>query len=528
MSSTAQANRQIARAAGTVMLAFVLGQVISLVAKILVTEAFGTGPESEAFFAANRFSEIIFNLVAGGALGSAFIPTFTTLLEQDKRAGAWRLASAVANLVTLALVIVCIFSAIFAEQVVRNLLVPGFISDPVKEALTVRLLRIQLPSAAIFGLSGLVMGILNAHRKFLLAALTPTMYWGGWIVGALVFAPLWGIDGLGLGVVLGSLLHLALQFPALLRLPGRQYKPTLGLQDQPVREVARLMAPRLLGVAVVQLNFWLNTFLASSMPEGSVTGITLGFSLMLMPLAAIAQSVAVAALPTFSAQAARGELPQMRSSLAASLRGVLLLAVPASFGLALLSTPLVGLLYQHGEFGPGSTALVAWALLWYAVGLVGHSLVEIASRGFYALHNTQTPVLVGVGAMSLNLLLSLLVPPFFTHIGWAPHGGLALANTVATLLESLILLALLRKRLDGLDGRRILNGFTQALLAALVMTGALAGWLELTQGWSFAIQVLGGVLLGGGVYGLVVWILRVPEIRQLVGLTLRRFRKNRG
>jgi len=502
------ANRQIARSAVTVMAAIVISQLIGLVAKSITGAAFGTGRESEAFFAANRFSEILFNLVAGGALASAFIPTFTGFLAHEDRAGAWKLASAVVNWVLLVLTALCILSSIFAPQVVRYILAPGFSAvDPAKEALTVHLLRIQLPSAAVFGVSGLVMGVLNAHQRFLLPALAPAAYQLGWIFGALVLAPHMGVDGLAWGVVLGSLLHLVIQLPWLLRLPLRRYRLTLGLDESAVREVARLMAPRLLGVAVVQLNFLLNTFLASLQPEGSLTGISLAFPLMIMPQAAIAQAIAIAALPTFSAQAALGRLDEMRASLAATLRGVLLLAIPASLGLMLLRQPLVAFVYQRQAFDERSTMLVAWALLWYAAGLVGHSVVEIVSRAFYALHDTKTPVKIGIVAMTLNLIFSLAFSALFARIGWMPHGGLALANSLATFLEMIGLLAVMRRRLSGLGGGRVLKAVFQAALAALVMAGGLSFWLGWAAGRSAVLTTLGGAALGALVYGLILGML---------------------
>jgi putative peptidoglycan lipid II flippase len=518
------ANRQIARAAGTIMVAMILSQIASLLAKILIARSFGTGMESDAFFAANRFSEILFNLVAGGALGSAFIPTLSTLLSQNDRSGAWRLASALANWVTLILTVLAILSTIFADQVVRVILAPAFAAtSPDKEILTAQLLRIQLPSAVIFGLSGLVMGILNAHQSFLFPALAPAMYSFGLIIGAVLLAPVYGIYGLAAGVVLGAALHLGLQLPGLLRLPALRYRFTLGLHVPEVSEVARLMAPRLLGVAITQLNFLVNTNLASAMSQGSLTGISLAFPIMYMPLAAIAQSVAVAALPTFSDQAARGRLDEMRASLAVSLRWVLLLAVPASLGLMVLRKPLVALLYQHGDlFTADSTELVAWALLFYAFGLVAFSIVEIVSRAFYALHDTRTPVVVGVIAMSLNLVFSLLFSDLFRRIGWAPHGGLALANSLATYLEAFALLFLMRRRLGGLHGRSILAGFGQAGVAALVMGAVLAGWLLLAGSEHFAISALGGVAAGGAVYGLVLLALGVSEVHQVIGLVQKR------
>jgi putative peptidoglycan lipid II flippase len=383
------------------------------------------------------------------------------------------------------------------------------------------LMRLMLPSAVIFGLSGLVMGILNSRQVFLIPALTPSMYNLGIIFGVQVLAPGSGIYGLAWGVLIGASLHLLLQVPILLRQKGR-YFPALGLQLASVREVVRLMGPRLIGVAVVQLNFWVNVRLASEMPDGSVNGVVYAFTLMYMPLAVIAQSIAIAAMPTFSAQVARGRLDEMQSSLAASLRGVLLLAVPASIGLMLLRQPLVVLLYQRGEFDAYSTGLVAWALLWYAAGLVGHSLVEILSRAFYALHDTRTPVFVGAVAMGLNVIFSLLFASLFRQVGWLPHGGLALANSLATALETLGLLYLMRRRLNGLQGRQILAGLGQSGLAGLLMAGGVWFWLAQTGGYSAWLIAGGGVAIGGLLYGLLVLVLRVPEVNAVTRAVKRR------
>ncbi|HWA15390.1 MAG TPA: murein biosynthesis integral membrane protein MurJ, partial [Gemmatimonadales bacterium] len=424
-------SKQIARAAGTVMLAIVAGQVAGLARSILVARAFGASPELDAFYYANRVSETIFLLVAGGALGSAFIPAFTGLLVRDEKAAAWRLASAIANAVLVTLSLLAVLAFFLAPQIVRYLIAPGIANDPALFALTISLLRIQLISTVLFGLGGLVVGILNAHQVFLVPALTPAMYQLGIIFGAVVLAPKMGVYGLAWGVVAGAALYLCLQLPSLFR-RGGTYTLTLGWDNPSVRQVLVLMVPRLLGVAVVQVNFWVNGWLASSMPEGSMSGLSFGFSLMLMAQAAIAQSVAIAAMPTFSAQHALGQLDEMRSALAASLRGVILLAVPAAVGLILLREPLVALLYQRGEFDARSVQLVAWALLWYAAGLIGHSIMEVLTRAFYAQHDTMTPVLIGTAAMGLNVVFSFTFAWVFSKWGWMPHGGLALANSLAT------------------------------------------------------------------------------------------------
>ena len=503
------------------MAAFVMSNLVGLLRTILVARAFGTLPEMEAFTPANRVSETLFNLVAGGALASAFIPTFTGLLTRGERRGAWKLASAVANLVLLAATLASLLAAIFAPLIVRYILAPGFALDPEKEALTVSLLRLMLPSAIIFGLSGLVMGILNSYQVFFIPALAPSMYGLGMIFGTLVLTPSMGIYGLAWGVLIGAGLHLLLQVPSLLRLGG-SYSPILGLNQPDVREVIRLMLPRLLGVAAVQLNFWVNTRIASTQPEGSINGITYAFMLMLMPQAAIAQSIAIAALPTFSAQYALGKVDEMRLSLAASLRGIILLTLPASLGLIILRQPLVELLLQRGNFDSHSTTLVAWALLWYAVGLLGHSIVEIMARAFYSLHDTKTPVLVGIAAMGLNIVFSLGFSALFTGLGWMPHGGLALANSVATTLEMVGLLFLMRRRLKGLEGRRVLVLAGQASLATLGMCLVLWGWMNWSGVSATWMVMLGGVLLGCLTYGLIALLLGVSEVRGATRWLMRR------
>lgn len=516
----APAERQIVRSAGTVMAGFALSSLFGLANRMLYTRGFGTGRELDAFFASNRLPDILFNLMAGGALASAFLPTFSALLAQEDRPRAWQLASGVGILLVLAVGLTAGLLGLAAPWIVRNILAPGF-RDPNQIQLTVSLLRVQLVAPVIFGISGVLMAVLNAHQHFLLPALAPTFYWLGWILGTLLLVPRLGIHGLAWGVLLGAALHLLVQLPGLRGLRPRFF-PTLSLKDPSVRQVGRLMAPRLFGVAVVQLNFLVNLILASAMPEGSLTGITLGFAIMLMPQIVIAQAVAIAALPTFSSQAARGELGKMRRTLASTLRGVIFLSLPASLGLILLRRPLVAMLFQRGEFNSNSTELVAWALLWFATGLVGHALVEIVSRAFYALKDTRTPVTVGAAAMALNVVLSVGLARLFPRLGWAPHGGLALANSIATGLEAIALLWLVSRRLGGLEFGRIRAGLASSVLATAALGVGLAIWMGVTQGSPDWLVALGGAGFGAAVYWLASLGLGSPEASQLPGLIMAR------
>ncbi|MEK6222702.1 MAG: murein biosynthesis integral membrane protein MurJ [Chloroflexota bacterium] len=514
---------QIASASGVVMVGFVISNLVGLLRQMLITNAFGTSAVLDAFYAAERLPNILFTLVAGGALASAFIPSLTSLISTNKHKDAWHLASSIINLVTLVLMFVSVLAFIFSDQIVIKFLAPDFI--PELQTLTAALLRIMLLTTIIFGISGLLMGILNVHQSFLLPALAPTMYWLGMIGGVLFLVPKMGVYGLAWGAVVGAGMHLGVQAPGILRLPGRAYQFSLGLKTAAVRQVGRLMAPRLLGVAVVQLNFLVNVIVATGLPPGSLTAIVVAFQIMTMPQVVIAQAISIAALPTFSAQVAQGELGEMRQSLAATIRGILLLSLPAAVGLILLREPIISLLFERGQFDARSVELTAWALLWYTVGLVGHSLVEILSRAFYALHDTKTPVLIGTLAMSLNVILSFTLPNLFHQIGWLPLGGLALANTLATALEMVILLYLMYKRLDGIAGAYIFTGALKSIVSASIMGGGIVFWLQSGNSYQSWVIAVGGIIGGGLIYFLAMTGLKLEEIGSLTRLLKARLKK---
>ena len=261
------------------------------------------------------------------------------------------------------------------------------------------------------------------------------------------------------------------------------------------------------------------------MDAGSVASLTYGFSLMIMAQAAIAQSIAIAAMPTFSAQHALGKTDEMRASLAAALRGIILLALPASVGLILLREPLISFLYQRGKFDEHDVQLTAWALLWYAAGLVGHSIMEILTRAFYAQQDTKTPVIIGTIAMGLNVVFSFVFSSLFAQIGWLPLGGLALANTLATALEATGLFIFMQKRLNGIEGRSIADGAWRISLSALGMAIGLLFWIQTTASIMLWVVALGGVAFGGIIYGVALTVLRVPEVQSIIRFVHRKVKR---
>lgn len=512
MNARGNAAGRVARAAGLVMVLFVLSRATGLLRQVVIGAQFGTSPEYDAYVAAFRLPDMLFQLVAGGALVSALLPTYTTVRARQGAPRAWELVSTVVTWVLVVLTLAAVGVALAADPLVRHVLVPDF--SPTQQGLTAALLRILLLSTVIFGLSGIAMSVLNAHHHFLLPALAPTLYNLGIIGGALFLAPFWGIYGLAWGVVIGAAMHLGIQVPALYRL-GLRYRPRLDWRDPAVRHVVTLMVPRVIGLAAVQVNFLVNTMLASGLPAGRLSALDYGFRMMLLPLGIFAQAVATAAFPTLADQAARQAQSAMRDTLQRLVHNILLLTLPATVFLILLAHPLIALLFQRQAFDALSTQLTAAALQAYAVGLCGHALVEILARAFYASHDTRTPVAVGVAAMGLNIALNF----WWVHV-WQ-HVGLALANSVATLLEATVLLVVLNRR-----GLFELKAFAAAvrlqLLATAAMTSlilAMRNWFWPTSSWG---QLASGLFLGGAVYFFLAWRFQLWHTEELLPWLARR------
>jgi putative peptidoglycan lipid II flippase len=511
---------QVVRAAQIVSVAFILSRVLGLARDIVIAHAFGaTEVAVNAYRLANRFPETIFIIVAGGALSSAFIPVFAGYFARDDAPGGWRLFSSVLNLALLLLVLIAAVVGVFAEAFLL-LYLPDLAGEPALLAETIVLLRILLLSTVIFGASGIIMGALNARQHFLLPALAPSIYNLGIIAGALL-APLgFGVRALAWGAVAGSAGHLLIQLPGL-RQQAARYSPGLTVRDRGVRQVLRLMGPRVLGLSFSQINNLLVPVLTPSL--FAVAALDYAWRIVLMPHGILGQALGIAAFPTFATLAAQRDLPQMRRILADTLRLILFLALPATALLMALSTPLVALAFERGRFGASDTVLVAWALLWYAPGLVALAALEVVSRAFYALEDTVTPVLAGAVQLALMVVLALLFSRWlFPLLGWNETGGLALGISLSNLLETGVLLWLLRQRLQGVEGRNLWSGLWRMSTAALLMGLAAAGAARASE--SALWQSLLGTAAGGVVYLLAARLLAVEELAQLWGYARRRLR----
>jgi len=521
--SNAANTKTIAKAAVLVMTFFALSRLLGVARDVVIASQFGTSAPYDAYLAAFRAPDLLFNLISGGALGSAFIPTFTGCLARDDETGAWRLASAIINWVLVIAIGVGVLAAIFAPWLVKTLIAPGF-EDPAQITLTVQLMRWLLFSTVIFGVSGVLMGILNAHQHFLLPALAPVVYNLSIIAGAWFLGPVWGVKGLAFGVVMGSLGHLLIQLPKVFAY-GLRYQFILAPTDPGVREVARLMAPRVMGIAAVQLNFVWDTFLASWLTAGSIATLDYGRRVMLLPVGIVSQAVATAAFPTFAALAAKRSWDELQEVFIAALRGILYLTVPATVGLLILGRPIIQVLYQRNAFTEVSTQNTVWALWFYSIGLVAHSMVEILTRAFYSLRNTRTPVIVGVASMGMNILLSLLLMQAFAGLNLAPHGGIALASAIAVIIEMAWLMLLLKRLPGNLSVSALKAALPPILLSGLAMAAALGAFLLAFGGKSAWLVAPGGIMVGGIVYVAVSYALGAAEPRLLLRQARQRLKR---
>ena len=524
-SSRALSGGRMARAALLVMLAYVSSGVLGLVRQSLLGSAYGATLELDAFVAATRVPELLFNLIAGGALGSAFIPVFTGMLTREDQEGAWRLAGTVFSLLMLVSVALAVAAYALAPQIVRGVLLPG--DSPDKQVLAADLLRVMLSTVAIFGASGLLMGILNAHQHFWRPAFATSMYNLGIIAGVLFLTPALGIYGVAWGTVLGALLHLGIQLPELRRLEAR-WRPSLNLRTPGVVKVMGLMVPRIVGQAVIQINFVVITAFTSFMVDGAQVSVTVSFTLMFTVLGVLGQAIGTTVFPSLSALAADEDWPGFQRLLGTTFRSVLFLAIPATVGLIVLAEPLVAALFERGEWLPEATAGTAWALQFFALGLVGHALLEILARSFYALHDTWTPVLVGVVTMLVNFALDVILIRVMGEPGSlarGPFAGLALAMTLSTALEAGTLWLLLRRRVGGLDGGRVWALAWRSGLAALLMGLVLVAFDRLLPGVHAMVALALGGGIGLGVYFGAAALLRLNEALTVPRLVLGKLRR---
>lgn len=511
----ARGGATLAASALIVAAAFVLSRVLGLAREIILARQFGTGPEMDAYVSAFRIPDLLFLVVMAGAFGAAFIPVFGQYLEYDDQQRAWRLASSVLTWAGASVLVLSGLCFLLARPLMR-VVAPGF--DQGTEDMAVHLMRILLLSPVFLGLGIAAKGILEAHNQFALPAIAPLIYNVAIIIGAVFFVPEYGIYAVGWAVIFGALGHFLVQAPGLVR-AGMRFWPSLDRNVDGLGEVARLFGPRVVGLAVFQVNFIAVTAFASTTGQESVSAINYAWQLLMLPHGVLALSISTVAFPTLAALHSRGDKDRFRTTLDRTLRPLLFLSIPSGIGLFLLRKPIVQVIFENGSFDASSTRLVIAPLAAFAAGLLGYALTEILTRVFYALRDTMTPVITGVLTVVLNLLLCTL---FLESLGYT---GLALALSVTTGAEAVILLLFLRGRI----GHVVQAGFGSWLLKVAGAAVAMTGVIVLTGPWLEAALERGGshgpayllFAYAMGVYAFAfmafAWIFRIPELQQVAG-----------
>jgi putative peptidoglycan lipid II flippase len=460
------------------MLAFFYGleKLLGFARAVLIARQFGLSAELDAFNTANNLPDLLFALIAGGALGMALIPILTETLQKQDRQAAWALFSKVANLMFLSTALLSLLVAIFAEPLVRWRLgiAPGF-SSPQQE-LVADLMRLNLIGTLLLSLAGLIIAGLQANQHFLLPAIAPAMYDLGTLFGVLILSPTTGysigpvqlpafglgVHGLVYGTILGNALFLGVQIPGLVRY-GFRWTPALDIFSPIVRRTIGLLLPRIGTVLCIQLVFLATDNIASRLPEGGPSALVYGWLILQMPETLIGTAIGTALLPTLSEQITRGESGAFTGAVRRAVQVIVAITLPTAVLIGLALPPLVGLLFDD----PAEVERVVWTARAFLIGLTGHTLLEVAVRAFYARQKPLVPLWAAAGMFVVFLSGALILAPLLDT------AGIALANSIAFTLEAAVLLWLLDRSYPGL----LRVGGAPARAAVGMVVGGVAAFL---------------------------------------------------
>ncbi|MBW2630877.1 MAG: murein biosynthesis integral membrane protein MurJ [Deltaproteobacteria bacterium] len=510
-------NTRVVKAAWVVGLSTLLSRVFGFIRDMVIAGFFGAGLATDAFFVAFRIPNLLRRLFAEGSLTIAFIPVFTGYLKRSKKQ-AIELAGIAFTLLSIILVLVSVAGILLSPWIVR-IVAPGFADVPDKYALTVFLTRLMFPYIFFISLVALCMGILNSFRHFAAPALAPVILNICMIAAAFLLKDCFGdpIISLAVGVIVGGVLQLAMQFPFLLKV-GVRLKPNFHFNHPGIKRIGLLMLPAVFGAAVYQASIFINTILASLLPGGSVSYLYYADRVVQLPLGVFAMAVGTASLPSFSEQVTGGNYEELKDTISFSLRLILFVTIPAMVALIVLRVPIISVLFQRGEFDAASTVFTAQALLYYAVGLWAFSCIRVVVSAFYAMQDTRTPVKIAVAALLVNVIMSIIL--MFPM----KHSGLALATSIASAVNIVVLAVILRRKVGRFLKKSFWTSVLKTTLASVVM------WLSITAvshtlGWNsegaFGERLLFlavAMVVGLAVFALSSLILGSSEAKILLGM----------
>jgi putative peptidoglycan lipid II flippase len=486
----------LARTSILVAFFFFIDKVLAFVRVGIISRQFSSTVELlDTFNAANNLPDVLFALISGGALAMAFIPLMSDYLTNQGREAAWDLFSRVANLAFVVTGSIALIVAILAEPIVNGQIgiAPGFSAD--QRHLLAELMRLNLVGTVIFSISGLVMASLQANQHFLLPAMAPIMYNVGQIFGAIVLVPLFGIQGLVYGVIIGALLHLAIQIPALFKYHFK-WTPALDLRHTGLIEALKLLAPRLLTMFGIQLIVIARDNLASRLGQaGSVTALTYGWMIMQVPETLLGTAIATAMLPTLAELASRQDWSSFRSTIEHALRVLISLTIPIAAVMAAGINPLVRAVFG---FDAATSSLITWTTRAYLITLIGYAIQEIAARSFYARKEPMYPLYAVGIRLAIFLIIGITGITLFKNIG-API--IAFAES-ALLVESIFLFSWLSNKLH--EPIIVWSAVGKGVVAALI--GGIAAYsLAVIVPGSAVLTALLGMLIGGLICLPIIW-----------------------
>lgn len=503
-------------------------RLLGMVRDRILAGQFGAGETLDIYYAAFRVPDLIYNLVVFGAISAGFIPLFTKYVREQGEAAGWRLANQVLNAVLILVVAVCAGLFVWTPQVMR-LMAPGF--SPAAIATLTDVARIMFLSPIILGVSSIFGSILQSHKRFLLFSLSSIMYNVGIIIGALAFAPSMGVYGLAWGVVLGALLHLGIQVPGAVAL-GYRYQPLLDLRDTGLRAMAKLMVPRTLALGLGQLNLFFITIVASTLPSGSLAVFNFANNLQTFPVGLFGISFAIAAFPTLAELALGGDKSVFSKRISDTAREILFFTVPTAILLIVLRAQVVRVILGTGAFSWEDTRRTVDALALFALSLFAQALIPLLIRGFYALHDTFTPLVTELFTTILNVALAYALSRPFTFMGaYFDLGvsGLALAFTIDSIVNVALLWVLLRLRTGSLNERQVIwsvlkiagAGLAMGIVAQVVKQG-MSAYVDIDTFMGIFLQGAAAGVTGIAVYAAACLAMRSQEMYTVVHSLRRR------
>lgn len=512
--------RTLVKAAGLILAISIIGRLLGFVREQVIAAEFGTSMATDAYLMAFTIPNLIY-VILGGALATAFIPVFTaTRINQGPRESS-QLVSFVANLATLVMSAIAVLGILLAPILV-SLIAPGF--SPEAQDLTVKLTRIMFPCVLLATLSMLQGGLLNSLQHFAMPAFTSAAFSGTVILSVLLLVPEMGVYGLALGTVLAMVAQVIIQIPAMFG-KGLRYYPTISLQHPGVQKIGELVLPVMIGTGVNQVYVTIDRILASTLSEGSLAALNFANKLMFLPFNLFVVAINTAVFPSFSALAAKGDHKELGHTMVFGLNLVGLFTIPAAVGLFVLSSPIVQVLFERGAFDAHSTQMTAFALQFFVIGLFAQGAYNVINRTYYALQDTKTPVKISITVVIINLILSLIL------IRYLQHGGLALANSLAAIVNMILAYWLLRQRLPELPEKKLFLNLGKILVASLAMgfavyllDGLLAAQLPMAYLKGQFIHLGLCMIFGVAVYGVLVILLRVDEAWDFVNRLISRLR----